>query len=144
MTFAIRTAALILMTTLALLPARAQETLPDAVFRDYDHMRDVLEETVMARRIADVMRAFGGSDEMTKEELADLEARVRGIYTSDFERVDLVTRLNMNAGWARELYAFSTGISYFYVMVLFHQRDDALVAVRFKFNTDPLPLLAEF
>lgn len=126
------------------LPATAQEDLPESVFRDYAHMREVLDGLMMQREIADVMRAFGASDEMTAEELDSLQNRVRAIFPSDFGQVSLVKRDEMGDGWAREMYAYWGGLSYIFASVVFHQREEALVAVKFKFNTDINALLTEF
>ena len=122
----------------------AQDTLPESVFRDYDHMRSVLDEGMMERNISTVMRAFGASDEMTKEELSDLETHVRSIFGTPFTDVDVMKSVKLGPNWTQELYAFHSGTSYIYAMVLFHTREDDLVAVNFKFNTNPLPLLKDF
>ncbi|MCR9114630.1 MAG: hypothetical protein NXH84_15245, partial [Rhodobacteraceae bacterium] len=105
---------------------------------------EVLDGLMMQREIADVMRAFGASDEMTVEELDSLQNRVRAIFPSDFAQVSLVKRDEMGDGWAREMYAYWGGLSYIFASVVFHQREEALVAVKFKFNTDINALLTEF
>ena len=125
------------------LPATAQD-LPESVFRDYDHMRKVLDDGMMQRNIVDVMRAFGASDEMTVEQLNDLEDRVRTIFPAPFSEVEIMKSEKMGASWTQEMYAYNAGYSYIYAMVLFHQQDNAVVAVQFKFNTDPLEILADF
>lgn len=125
------------------LPAHAQDT-PDGVFRDYDHMREVLDQGMKQRNIVDVMRAFGASDEMTVEELNALETRVRMIFPEPFEDVHIMTSRVMQAGWKQELYVYQSGVNYIFAMVLFHETDAQLAALQFKFNTDPLFLLADF
>lgn len=122
--------------------AHAQDQEP--VFADYAEMRQTLDQMMMSRRIADVMIAFGGSDEMTKEELSSLEARVRAIYSMDFEHVDMLKSDDMGNGWMQELYAYWTGLSYIYVTVLYHDRGSELVAINFKFNTDFDALIVNF
>ena len=126
------------------LPATAQEELPESIFRDYGHMREVLDQLMMESRIVEVMRAFGASDEMTTEELESLQARVRSIFPNDFTEVDLMKRDEMGEGWGRELYAFWSGFSYIYASVIYHQRETEFVAVHFTFNTDLDSLLADF
>jgi len=116
----------------------------DAVFQGYAEMRETLDSMMKTRRIADVMRAFGASDEMTEEELAGLQARVRAIYPNDFKHVDLLKSDDMGNGWKREIYAYWTGLSYLYATVLFHRRENELVAIKFKFNSDLSPLISEF
>lgn len=127
---------------LTLLPATAQEQA--SVFKDYDDMRDTLDTMMKARDIADVMLAFGASDEMTSEELESLESRVRDIFAQDFVFVDVLKRDDMGNGWLRELYAFWGPGGYIYATVFMHQRPEALLAIEFKFNTDVEPLISLF
>lgn len=124
-------------------PLAAQD-LPESVFRDYDHMREVLDGGMMERNIVDVMRAFGASDEMTIEELNDLQIRVRAIFPEPFVNVDVMRSEKMGEDWTLEMYAYHVGYAYVYAVVLFHQQPDALVAVKFKFNTDPFELTKDF
>lgn len=124
------------------LPATAQES--SSIFKDYNAMRDTLDTMMKSRDIADVMLAFGASDEMTQEELDKLETRVRGIFPVDFIFVDVLKSDNMGNGWLRELYAFWGPGGYIYATVLMHKRPEALVAIEFKFNTDIEPLINTF
>jgi hypothetical protein len=134
-----------LATSLCLgLPALAQDDLPESVFRDHAHMRGLLEQLMLERRIAEVMHVFGASDEMTQDELDQLQERVRAIFPEDFDQVALLKRDAMGDGWARELYVFWSGLNYIYASVIYHQRDSDLVAVHFKFNTDLDAMLADF
>lgn len=135
---------LTLVLTFTVNTARAQDDLPESVFRDYDHMREVLDTNMMSRQIGVVMRNFGASDEMTPEQLSALENQVRGIFPQDFETAEMILRDELENGWARELLAYYTGISYIYVAVFYHQREDFLVVPFFRFNTDMLELLTEF
>lgn len=135
---------LTLVLTFTVNTARAQDDLPESVFRDYDHMREVLDTNMKSRQIGVVMRNFGASDEMTSEQLTALENQVRGIFPQDFETAEMILRDELENGWARELFAYYTGISYIYVAVFYHQREDFLVVPFFRFNTDMLELLTEF
>ena len=114
------------------------------MFADYAEMRQTLDGLMMERRISDVMIAFGGADEMTKEELSALEGQVRAIFPSDFENVDVLKHDDMGNGWAQELYVYWTGRQFFYISVLYHDRDTELLAVQFKFNTDFDALIVNF
>ena len=124
-------------------PVTAQD-MPESIFRDYDHMRSVMDDGMMNRDIVKVMRAFGASDEMTAEELASLETRVRSLFPRPLETVEVMKSEKLGAHWTREMYAYFTDINYIYAYVLYHTRPDAVVAVSFKFNTDPGALLKEF
>lgn len=117
-------------------PAAAQEASPQPIFRDYAHMREVLDGAMKERRIIDVMRAFGGADEMTIEELTSLQARVRLIFPSDLETVELLRRETLAPGWRHELYAYWSGINYLYAYVLMHDQPAGFIAISFRFNTD--------
>ncbi len=123
-------------------PAAAQHQ--NSIFRDYAEMRDVLDRFMFSRRIADVMRAFGASDEMTEQELQGLENRVRAIFPYDFRHVDVLRSEDMGNGWKRELYAYWAGTAYIFATVIFHERDGECVAIAFRFNTDIEELLSKF
>ena len=127
-----QTAALIFGCLLAA-PSFAQDE--DSIFRDYKHLRSVLDKNMMQRNMVDVMRAFGASDEMTPEQLTALEKRVRGIFSRDFTNVDVLRSDNMGNGWKQELYAYWNGASYIYAYVLMHDQGDRVNAIHFKFNT---------
>lgn len=134
--------AIIFAALLTALPATAQDRA--SLFKNYDDMRVKLDGMMMTRNIADVMLAFGASDEMTQQELDDLEKRVRAIFDTDFDTVDLLKRDDMGNGWARELYAYWGDSGYLYATVLMHKRPEMLVAIKFKFNTDIDELISAF
>ncbi|MEQ9259741.1 MAG: hypothetical protein RIG84_11645 [Roseovarius sp.] len=121
---------------LSLSAPRAAAQMQESIFRDYDEMREVLDRLIMAREIEEVMRAFGGSDEMTAEQLAGLEARVRGIFPYDFRHVARLKQEDMGAGFRRELYVYWAGTAYLFATVFFHEREGETVAINFRFNTD--------
>ncbi|QFT92994.1 hypothetical protein FIU86_09070 [Roseovarius sp. THAF9] len=133
--------AIVTMTLAA--PSAAQET-PESIFRDYDHMRSIMDDGMMNQKIVMVMRAFGASDEMTAEELQSLEARVKALFPKPLDSVEVMKSEKLGDHWTREMYVYYSGIDYIYAFVLFHTRPEALVAVNFKFNTDPIVLLKEF
>lgn len=116
----------------------------DGVFRSYDDMRGNLDRMMMSRDIKEVMLTFGGADEMTIQQLDDLQARVRQIFPEDFTEVTLVRRNELQNGWAQELIAYRTGLAYIFAYVLMHQTSDALVAVNFQFNSDFNALNGQF
>lgn len=124
----------------AAIPAQAQES----IFKDYDHLRAVLDENMMQRNMVDVMRAFGASDEMTPQELSGLEKRVRGIFPNDFKNVDVLRVDDMGNGWRQELYAYWNDLQYIYAYMLMHDQGDRMVAIHFKFNTSFDKLNANF
>ncbi len=138
-----RVPALSLILSLFLaLPVMAQHQ--NAMFRDYEDMREVLDRLMMNREIEGVMRAFGASDEMSDEQLKNLEIRVRDIFPYDFRHVDVLKRDDMGNGWKRELYAYWGGTAYIYATVLFHERKGELIAINFTFNTDIDELIERF
>lgn len=124
-------------------PGSAQD-VPESIFRDYAHMRQVLDDNIMRRDIVTTMRAFGASDEMTDEELAALQRRVEGIFPRDFENVDVLRINDMGNGWRQEIYAYWVGTSYLYAYLFMHDQGDRMVAVHFQFNTDFAELNGNF
>lgn len=116
----------------------------DGVFRDYEELRSALDQYMTTRDIKSVMLRFGGADEMTIQQLDDLQGRVRQIFPEDFTEVALVRRHEMENGWAQELISYRNGISYIFAYLVLHQLDDAIVSVNFQFNTDFNDLNAQF
>lgn len=108
----------------------------DGVFQDYKQLRSVLDPLMKSRQISSVLRQFGGSDEMTPEELAALDERMQTYYKQDFKEVALIKRVDMIKGWRQELLAYWVGYKYVYVYMLLHQRDGEIVSINFKFNSD--------
>ena len=110
----------------------AQDDVP--VFDNYLSLRAVLDAQMKNRDIAEVMTTFGGSS--LPDELEALEARVREIFPRDFENAALLRRNEMENGWRQELIAYWTGIDYIYVYLLLHDRDEGLLSVTMRLNTD--------
>ena len=111
-------------TTFFLVGPGVAQDIPESIFRDYDHMRQVLDDHIMKRDIVTTMRAFGASDEMTDEELAGLQRRVEGIFSRDFKHVDVLRVNDMGNGWRQEMYAYWVGTSYLYAYLLMHDQGD--------------------
>lgn len=118
----------------------AQEDVP--IFDNYLSLRAVLDAQMKNRDIAEVMTNFGGAS--SRDELEALEARVREIFPRDFENAALLRRNEMENGWRQELIAYWTGIDYIYVYLLLHDRDEGLLSVTMRFNTDFDELNAAF
>ena len=47
-------------------------------------------------------------------------------------------------GWSQEVISYWTGVDYVYAYILMHDREDAFVAVNFRFNSDFSALNALF
>jgi hypothetical protein len=116
----------------------------DGVFRNYEELRSDLDQYMKSRDIKSVMLRFGGADEMTIQQLDNLQGRVRQIFPQDFTEVELVRRNEMENGWSQELISYRRGISYIFAYLVLHQLDDAIVSVNFQFNTDFNDLNAQF
>ena len=56
----------------------------DGAFANYADLRGQLDPLVKSRQMASVLTLFGGSDEMTPEELKRLDERVQSLYKRDF------------------------------------------------------------
>ena len=122
-------------TTLALLlavPAAAQ----DAVFDSYDALRERMDSLIMTREIEELMIAFGGADEMTMQQLQNLDGQVENIYPQNFTNVAIIRRAAHENGWRQELLAYWVGVSYIYAYVLIHETGQNVIAVNFRFNSD--------
>ncbi len=114
---------------------KAVDETPKGVFDTYAELRVELDGLIMSRQISALMLEFGAGDEMTPEELADLEAQVQRIYKTDFKTVDLMRRQELENGWRQELLVYSVGLDYIYAYVLLHKRAEDMVAVNFRFNS---------
>jgi hypothetical protein len=110
----------LLLLLLAAQPSAAQ---PDANrFASHGDMRATLDGLVSTRRIANLLTAFGGADEMSREEMSALEGRVRLLFPSDFASSAVMVRQNMKNGFHQELIAYWTDLSDICVRILWHER----------------------
>ncbi|MCJ7872070.1 hypothetical protein [Phaeobacter sp. J2-8] len=119
---------------LAMTPIPVLAKSSTAFFDSYLALRARLDPLMKNRDIAEVMRAFGDASE--ESALEDLERRVRNIFPRDFQEVALIRRQDMDHGFRQELIAYWDGVSYIYVYLVIHQRDDGLVTVVMNFNTE--------
>lgn len=116
----------------------------DGVFKSYSDMRAKLDPLMMHRNVSEVLVLFGGSDEMTVQELAQLDRKVRSIYLRDFKKVAQVRRKDLLNGWRQEMLAYWTGSDYIYAYILLHDRGKDLLAINFKFNSNFHELMKNF
>lgn len=107
----------------------------DAVFRDYASMRSQLDALMRDRAIKDYMLAVGAADEMTVEQLNNLENRVKSVYPQPLTNADVLLVQEMGGGFRQELLAYWTGTSYIFVRMLLQQLPNELVAVQTTFNS---------
>jgi len=130
------------MTTARTLAAQTQG---EPVFSSYEDMRGTLDDLMSKRRIADLLTAFGGADEMTSQDMFGLETQVRNLFPEDFENSALMMRQQMENGFAQDLIAYWTGAGYIYVRLLWHQRPGGeVLAINMTFNSDPDVLIPMF
>ena len=113
-------------------PAVAQ----DPVFDSYDAMRAEMDALLMRRDIQPLMLRFGGADQMTQAQLDQLDTQVEQIFPQDFENVVLLRRTALENGFAQEIVAYWTGLSYVYAYVFYHERDGRVVSINYRFNSD--------
>lgn len=134
----------LLCLLLAAQPAAAQPADANR-FASYEDMRATLDGLVSTRRIADLLTAFGGADEMSREEMSALEGRVRLLFPSDFANSAVMVRQDMKNGFHQELIAYWTDLAYIYVRILWHERPEGgVVAITMTFNSDHDALLGHF
>lgn len=123
-----------LSSLLSALSADAQEQ--DAIFADYNAMRSEMDRLIQKRNIQDLMLRFGGADEMTIQQLDNLDAQVDRLYPDDFQNVAVIRRVTLENGFSQELLAYWTGYSYLYAYVFYHDRGDEVISINFRFNSD--------
>lgn len=124
------------------MPALAQSG--DGVFRNYEDLKQTMDQHIQAREIKAVMLKFGGADEMTVQQLDNLEARVRQIYPTNLENSATILIKTLDNGFRQELHAYWTGLDYMYTYLLIHDRDNAVVSINFQFNSDFHKMIANF
>jgi hypothetical protein len=126
-------------------PPLAAQSEAQPVFASYEDMRATLDDLMTKRRIADLLTAFGGADELSLPDMTVLETQVRNIFPEDFQNVALVMRQEMENGFAQDLIAYWTGTAYIYARVLWHQRPEGdVVAINMTFNSNPDVLIPLF
>jgi hypothetical protein len=141
----IAAAALALGLALTTAGSLSAQTEGEPVFASYAEMRGTLDDLMSKRRIADLLVAFGGSDEMSQQDMFGLETQVRNIFPEDFENSALMMRHEMENGFAQDLIAYWTGAGYVYVRLLWHQRPGGdVLAISMTFNSDPDVLIPFF
>lgn len=123
-----------LLPAFLLVPQLSTAQSSQALFDNYLELRARLDTLMKNRDIAEVMPLFG--DASTPEDLEALEQRVREIYPQDFENVALIRRQDLEHGFRQELIAYWVGTAYIYVHLLLHQREDAIIALNFNFNSE--------
>lgn len=136
----------VLCLGLALPAATASAQAPDsAVFENYDDMRSQLDDLMFKRRIADLLTAFGGADEMSPQDMTALEAQIRNIFPQDFTTASVMMRQPMLNGFAQEMIAYHNGTAYIYVRVLWHdQGPGQFFSINMTFNSNPDAILSFF
>ncbi|WP_299922224.1 hypothetical protein [uncultured Pelagimonas sp.] len=112
----------------------AQENEP--IFDTYESMRAEMDRLMVTRDIQTLMLSFGGGDEMTPQQLNQLDVQVEQLYPVDFQNVAVVRKGNLQGGFHQELLAYWTGTFYIYAYVLYHDRGSDVVSVNFRFNSD--------
>lgn len=132
--------AAIVLAMLSAMPLTAQQ---EPVFKDHDEMRAVLDELVMSRQVKELTLRFGGSRTLNDIDLDALQEKVERIYPYDFKHSALIKTAPMQNGFRHEMYAYWTGLSYMYVLVLLHDRGESLVAINMRWNTDVYDLLGD-
>ncbi len=108
----------------------------DAYFQSYDAMRGEMDAMIMARETQALMLRFGGADEMTEVQLDNLDVQVDQLYPNRLDNVALIRRVEHDNGFVQELIAYWEDWRYLYAYVFYHVRDDAVISINFRFNSD--------
>ena len=130
----IRTFLFSVAIALSAAPALAQQN--NGRFASYDALRDEMIRLMSARDIEALLVRFGGSDEMTPEQMGTLQSRIQELFPQDFKHADLVRQQILMNGWRKEMWVFYTGTRYLYVSVVVHEREDFTFSINFTFNSD--------
>jgi hypothetical protein len=124
----------------------AAQTTSYGVFEDYSALRMRLDDLIKRREIKELMIAFGGTDEMSEQQLDRLQSQVRGFYANDFNHVDVLRVDQMGEGWRQELIAYwgDGNTNYMFVRILLHERGPRIVAAEFDFNSNFREIISLF
>ncbi|MGH1414743.1 MAG: hypothetical protein ACRBB0_14740 [Pelagimonas sp.] len=108
----------------------------EPVFKDYETMRREMDQLMVTRDIPKLMLRFGGGDEMTPQQLEQLDTQVKQLFPDDFQNVAVMRKGELQGGFHQELIAYWNGFSYIYAYVLYHQRASDVVSLNFRFNSN--------
>ncbi len=108
----------------------------EPIFDSYEAMRTEMDRLMVTRDIQKLMLSFGGGDEMTPQQLDQLDIQVEQLYPVDFQNVAVIRKGELQGGFHQELLAYWTGTYYIYAYVMYHDRGSDVVSVNFRFNSD--------
>ncbi|SHK11685.1 hypothetical protein SAMN05444000_11956 [Shimia gijangensis] len=117
------------------LPTFAAAQVSDSTFRDYAEFSAFVDTHSQSRDITKLLTVLGGRDEYTKEQMANLQAQVFNLYPDVLPNKTIFHENDLGGGVRQEVRAYWTGLSYLYLYFLLHERDDALIVLRFAFNS---------
>ncbi|MEQ9693865.1 hypothetical protein [Shimia sp. SDUM112013] len=133
-----------LLAVLICAPGFALAQIQDSVFKDYKTFERFVDREAKSRDIATLLSILGGRDELTSEQIRNIEGQFLALYPEDFENVVVFNRKDLGNGITQEARAYWIGLRYVYFYFMLHQRDDELVVLRFSFNSLPDKMLKEF
>lgn len=108
----------------------------EPVFSSYEAMRTEMDRLIVTRDIQNLMLSFGGGDEMTPQQLNQLDIQVDQLFPIDFQNVAVIRKGVLEGGFHQELLAYWVGTYYIYAYVLYHDRGNDIVSINFRFNSD--------
>ncbi|AHM05013.1 hypothetical protein roselon_02714 [Roseibacterium elongatum DSM 19469] len=135
----------LVLSLVATSPALAQ-TPGSGMFASYEQMRATLDQLMSTRQITQLLTMFGGADEISQADMAQIEGQVRALFPRDFTGNAVMLRQPMGGGFQQELIAYwEGGTNYIYARLLFHTRPEGgVVALNMTFNSDPDVLIPLF
>lgn len=130
--------------TALLLPvlASAQQISFFPTFAAYE---DYVDGQVMSRDYIPLVKRLGGGDEITDEQLGNLQRQFDFIYQEDFENVAILKTVTLENGFEQEARAYWTDLTgYLFYYALLHRREDGVVVIEFVLNSSVKAIMARF
>lgn len=123
-------------------PAYAQER--DSVFTNYADYEAYIDKHIMARNFVPMVKALGGRDEYTPEQLAQVNRQLMGAFPVNFQNKTVYRKEDLGGGLSQEGRAYWTGESYAFFYAILHDRGDDLVVLQFALNSSASVINGKF
>lgn len=115
------------------------------IFKDYNDYRSFADPLILERNFVPLVKALGGEDEYTDEQLDRLEMQLLVALPKNFSDVAVVKRVELEEGFSQEMRAYwNSNNSYVFYYSFLQQRKDGLIVLKFKINISSEQIFSQF
>ncbi|AJE47367.1 hypothetical protein [Celeribacter indicus] len=143
---AVLAAALLAALALAA-PMAAQDRLDGyPLYDDRRAMIRTLTDLATAGDYPGLIRALSGTRAYSEAEVTSLAEKLDTIYGPSLDRSDILYHRELSGSWVEEVLAFwpAGGTDYFYINIVSHKREEGIIPVWWRYNSDIEGVLPSF